>query len=452
MNVSSQALQSILTGIGVRPSRQMGQNFLCDEGVARWITDQLSLRPGDTVIEVGPGTGALTEHLAGRVRRLLLVEKDNRLAGYLAGRFRGNEVEIINRDAVGMDLRPLYPWQPVKLVGNLPYSAGGEIIRTFLSAPTPVSSAVIMLQKEVANRVCSEPGRKSYGVLSLRVQSQWIPRIVRTLGPDLFYPRPEIDSAVVLLEPRPADSLPPYDAALFDRLVRQGFSQRRKQLKNLLPGAGERWPEIIARLGMPGSVRAEELSLPQWITLTNALDPDAPPLVDDTGDDVFDVVDGEDQVTGQARRAEVHERRLLHRAVHLLVFNRKGELFLQKRSHLKDNHPGRWDSSASGHLDSGESYLEAARREMREELDLSDGELKPVAKIPACEETDWEFVQLYRVDLEGKAQMRLAPAEIEIGDFFPLEVIREWSRARPEDFAPAFLRCLGAAARSEVEG
>jgi 16S rRNA (adenine1518-N6/adenine1519-N6)-dimethyltransferase len=129
---------------------------------------------------------------------------------------------------------------------------------------------------------------------------------------------------------------------------------------------------------------------------------------------------------------------LRHRAVHILLFNEKGELFLQKRSRWKDRHPLLWDSSAAGHVEAGEDYDATAIRELEEELGVTT-ELSRVAKLPASEQTGQEFIWLYRGEHNGPFQ--LARSEIEFGEFFPVEIVSEWIKSRPGDFAPGFLEC-----------
>jgi isopentenyl-diphosphate Delta-isomerase len=156
-------------------------------------------------------------------------------------------------------------------------------------------------------------------------------------------------------------------------------------------------------------------------------------------DEVFDVCDECDQVIGQNTRTEVHRLGLMHRAVHVLVFNARGEVFLQKRSMTKDTFPGAWDSSASGHVDSGEDYDACAVRELREELGLSM-ELPPerLFKIEACAETGQEHVWVYRCRCEGP--FCLHPEEIERGEWFSPEQVNEALKTRPSEFASAFVR------------
>jgi isopentenyl-diphosphate delta-isomerase type 1 len=155
-------------------------------------------------------------------------------------------------------------------------------------------------------------------------------------------------------------------------------------------------------------------------------------------EEIFDVVNDRDEVIGRERRSEVHRTGLKHRAVHVLMFNAKGEVFLQRRSMSKDTHPGVWDSSASGHLDCGEEYDTCAVREVREELGY---ELKCVPtrvfKIDACDETGQEFVWIYRCESEGPFQLH--PEEIMDGKWFAAAEVTRWMRERPEDFAPALL-------------
>jgi len=160
-------------------------------------------------------------------------------------------------------------------------------------------------------------------------------------------------------------------------------------------------------------------------------------------EDIFDVVNERDEVVGARPRSEVHARGLLHRAVHILVFNSRGEIFLQKRSMKKDRQPGVWDSSCSGHVDSGETYHQAALRELGEELGLhlpaaqrASPPLEQLFKIDACEETDAEFVWVYRCQNEGPFQLH--PDEIERGGWFAPKKVSSWAAEKPQEFATAF--------------
>jgi isopentenyldiphosphate isomerase len=154
--------------------------------------------------------------------------------------------------------------------------------------------------------------------------------------------------------------------------------------------------------------------------------------------EIFDVVNERDEVLGQQERGEVHRLGLMHRAVHVLVFNAAGQVFLQKRSMTKDRQPGLWDSSASGHVDAGEDYDACAVRELREEIGLQlDAAPKPLFKFAACADTDQEHVWVYRCEAEGP--FRLHPEEIERGGWFASGEVTRWMAEKPGDFAGALL-------------
>jgi 16S rRNA (adenine1518-N6/adenine1519-N6)-dimethyltransferase len=432
------------------PKKSLGQNFLQDEEVSRWIADQLEPDGAGMVVEVGPGQAALTKYLVDRPKKLLLIEKDNELASRLRAQFAfDTKVELWHGDASKFDLRDLFAAGPVKLIGNLPYSMGGEILRHFMTPPTPVSMAVFMLQKEVCLRLAAGRDDNEYGALSLLVQHDWVVEMRRVVGPECFHPRPKVDSAVVRLTPRPAGELAVHDRRLFDRLVRMGFSQRRKQLKNLLPEAPGGWQALMDHLEKSVSVRAEELSLEDWVNLSRFYEGRSGDDQGQGADEMFDVVNERDEVIGQAPRAKVHADGLWHRAVHVFVLNKHGELWLQQRSHLKDKHPLVWDSSAAGHLDAGENFAAAVHRELKEELGI-EAETRKVAKIEASEYTGWEFVELHEARHNGP--MAFAPEEIVTGCFFRVDQVEAWIRARPQDFAPGFLRCFEAWRSAGVAG
>ena len=432
-------IREVLAEHGVAPSKALGQNFLVDENIARWIVAQLDPQPEDCIVEVGPGAGSLTEHVAPLCRKLILVEYDARLAEYQRRRWAGTpHVEVYHADGAVWDPRMLYAEQPVKFLGNLPYSAGGAIMANFLTSPCACSRAVVMLQKELIDRILAGPRDESYGLLSLRIQMDWVGRALKVVPPTAFSPQPKIDSTVMLLTPRDELSLPPFDHRLMDELMRRCFAQRRKQMHKQLPPEPA-WKEVSARLGISPTARPEELSLAEWVALTRAYDPH--PLADmpQKADELFDVVDEQDRVLRQATRAEVHEQGLIHRAVHILVFNKNRDCLLQKRSMLKDRHPGVWDSSAAGHLDAGEDYETAARRELAEELGITDAPLIHLGTLPPSSDTGMEHVSLYAARYDGR--VHFPAAEISAVQPFPAELIDTWLARRPQDFASSFALC-----------
>ncbi len=429
-----------ISGVSVTPRKSLGQNFLQDEEVARWIADQIQPDGVPFLVEIGPGVGALTKHLVGRPQHLLLVEKDTQLAAeQRSAWFDQPSVEIVEADATRIDMRPWYAQGAVRAISNLPYSVGGEILRHLLTPPTPITEAVFMLQKEVCLRLAAPCGSNEYGGLSVLVQQDWDVELLRIVPPEVFIPRPKVDSGVIRLRPRDPAALPVYDRAWFDRLVRMGFGQRRKQLKNLLPEAPNGWAALTEMLGMPPTVRAEELSLPQWVQLARWYEGRQTVDAGQKATEMFDVVDENNQVVQQLPRGEVHSRGLRHRAVHIFVINPRGDIYLQRRSHLKDVAPLKWDSSAAGHLNVGESYADAAVRELHEELGIRVENTTLSAVIPAGEGTDNEFVELRIAHHPGPVKVQ--PEEIHSGTWFPPAVIDDWVKARPEDFAKGFVTC-----------
>lgn len=429
-------IHALLEELEMRPSKSLGQNFLHDQNLAAWIVGQLGLGASDHLVEIGPGLGALSEFAIPQCASATLLEKDGRLAGYLKGRFPQARIE--HTDALEFDVRSLFAKGPVKVLGNLPYYVTTPVLFKFTSEPSPAQLLVFTIQRELAERLSAKPSTKEYGALTLLVQRQWEVKYLRTLPGSVFTPVPKVDSAVIVLTPRPVGDLPDCDGALFSSLVKQGFAQRRKQLRKLLAPRKLDWKQLCEHLHVPETVRAEALSLRQWIDLTNFASPRHQTPAQDVHGEIFDIVDEHDVVTRQATRHEAHTQKLLHRAVHIFVFNRKGELFLQKRSRFKDAHPGRWDSSAAGHVNAGCDYAETASRELEEELGVS-APTELLAKINASERTGHEFVHLFKAQHEGP--FHLPASEIETGGFFPIEVIADWIAARRQDFATGFIEC-----------
>ncbi len=438
MPVKLSEMDDVLRDIRVKPVKSLGQNFLHDQNLAAWIVEQAKLAPDDYVVEIGPGLGALTEHALASGARVLAIEKDARLAKFLRDKIADERLEILHADALDFDVRKLFAQRRIKLIGNLPYYVSSELLFKFTKYPSPITLWLFMLQKELAERLSASAGTKDYGAMTLLIQEHYHVDYLRTVRASVFLPRPDVDSAIVRLTPRAAEELLDHDYELFVQIVRRGFSQRRKQLRKLLRAECPNWMEAATAIGFDPKARAEQLSLEQWIGLTNFVRPIvvAARIIIET--ERFQVVDREDHALGCASRAKVHGDNLRHRAVHILIFNRKGEVYLQKRSRWKDRHPGHWDSSAAGHVNAGEQYDDAARRELQEELGVT-AVMKRVLKLPASQRTGQEFIWLYRARHDGPFQ--LARAEIETGEFFPPKIISAWIEARPEEFAPGFVEC-----------
>jgi len=431
-------IRATLKEIGVSPVKTLGQNFLHDQNLARWIVDQAQVTPADFVVEIGPGLGALTGFLLEKGAHVLAIEKDARLARFLRLRFADERLEIVNTDALKFDPGVLFAHHCVKLIGNLPYNISSPLLLKFIELPSPISLYLFTLQKEMAMRLSASPCTHDYGALTLRVQLHHRVKNLRSVPATVFFPRPDVDSAVVRLEPREPVELPAHDHDLLLKLIRIGFSQRRKQLRKLLREHARDWNTLAYCLNVDPNARAEELSLLQWIALANCIAP--PPCQEgcSTPNERFPVVDENDEIQGYASRSEVHGNNLRHRAVHILVFNQAGDVYLQQRSRWKDRHPLKWDSSAAGHVTAGENYDETARRELKEELGI-DVPLEKIFTFTASPRTDHEFICCYRGVVSGN----LAPnkCEIERGVFFAPTLVDGWASARPDDFAPGFLEC-----------
>jgi 16S rRNA (adenine1518-N6/adenine1519-N6)-dimethyltransferase len=431
-------IMSTLERLGASPRKSLGQNFLHDKNLAKWIVEKLEIQKTDHVIEIGPGLGALTSEIISRGVSATLLEKDKLFSSFLRQKFLSDRVALLEGDALAYDVREAFPRQPAKVIGNLPYYMSTPILFHFTRQPCPFRQLVFTLQKEVADRLVARPRSAAFGSLSVLVQARWHVIKLRVLPPSVFFPPPRVDSAVVLLKPKQPEEVPLCDWVVFERLVKAGFSERRKQVRKALGklSTSEAVGRGLEAAAIHQSARAEEISLEQWLALTNALSP-----LKEHGtnpDEMLQVVDRDDLPTAERNRAQVHKEKLLHRAVHVLVTNRQGEVLLQKRSFRKDQFPRCWDSSASGHVDGGESYDECATRELREELGLV-APVRFLAKIPASEQTGFEFIALYTAS--GNEPLDLDQFEIESASYFPLETIERWIERRPSDFAPGFLEC-----------
>jgi 16S rRNA (adenine1518-N6/adenine1519-N6)-dimethyltransferase len=431
-------IRTTLQDIGVSPVKTLGQNFLHDQNLARWIIDRANLTPDDYVVEIGPGLGALTKLALSKGAHVLAIEKDTRLANFLRERLNYSQLEVINADALDFDPQVLFSHRRVKLLGNLPYNVSSQLVLKFLQYPSPISLSLLMLQKEMALRLSASPRTSDYGTLTLRVQLYHRVEYLRTVRATVFFPQPDVDSAFVRITPRDPLELPARNDDLLMKLIRHGFSQRRKQLQGLLRGYVSDWNVAAASLDFNSKARAEELSLNQWIGLANYIAPAVHTETHAFENELFPVVDKMDRILRQAARSEVHGDNLRHRAVHILIFNERGELYLQQRSRCKDRHPLLWDSSAAGHVMAGEGYDKAAKRELQEELGINVP-LKKVLKLSASPQTGQEFIWLYRGQLRDN--IRPNRSEIESGAFLPPTTINGWIAARPENFAPGFLKC-----------
>lgn len=253
-----------------RPSKALGQNFLIDHGAVRGIVEAAELAPEETVLEIGPGKGVLTAALAEKAGQVIALEFDRHLAEQLTRDFAAvDNVRIIHADALEYPLETLPA--PLKVVANLPYSVATPILFKLLENRHRLSRMVLMFQKEVAERILAEPGGRDYGVLSVMVQAFTRPELEFILPPEAFRPRPKVDSAVVSFEIPSAPRVALADEAVFRRVVKAAFSQRRKTLRNSLKALlGERTEEVLLRVGIDPMRRAETLTLEEFARLSVA--------------------------------------------------------------------------------------------------------------------------------------------------------------------------------------
>ena len=255
--------------------RALGQHFLRDAGVARAIVDLLAPAASDLVVEIGPGEGALTEHLARRAGRVVALEVDRDLIDRL--RRRLTSVEVLEADARTWDYGALA--RPaggrVLVAGNLPYSVGKPILQALVDARTAIDTMAVMLQLEVAERVAALPGSKTYGSLSILTQVYCDVRVALRVPPGAFRPPPKVESAVLQLRPLAEPRVEPAELRRFHAVVRAAFAQRRKTLANAL-AAGLGVSVEVARqaagaAGVDPARRAETLDIKEFAALARRL-------------------------------------------------------------------------------------------------------------------------------------------------------------------------------------
>jgi 16S rRNA (adenine1518-N6/adenine1519-N6)-dimethyltransferase len=269
------------TVAGHTARKRFGQNFLVSPGIIRRIVDAIGPRPGDTIVEIGPGLGAITEPLLERIDHLHVVEIDRDLIARLQSRFPPERLSIHEGDALEFDFGALKGAGPLKIVGNLPYNISSPLLFHLVRFAPLVHDMHFMLQKEVVDRMVAEPGSKDFGRLSVMLQYRYHMERLFIVPPGSFNPPPKVDSAIVRMIPvdysRVRQSGIPRDGAgdtandpaLFARVVTAAFSQRRKMLRNTLREfIGE---ADLAALGITPTARAEDIAVADYVRLANAL-------------------------------------------------------------------------------------------------------------------------------------------------------------------------------------
>lgn len=276
---SPQTIKYIMDKYGFRFSKSLGQNFLIDESIVEQIIDGAEIGPDDVVLEVGPGIGVMTQAMARRAKKVVAIEIDDSLLPVLDETLAEEDnVEVIHGDVLKVDLQKIIDekldGQAPKVVANLPYYVTTPIIMRFLEEQIPVTDIVVMVQKEVADRMVADPGGKIYGALSVVVQYYAEPSKVVKVPRSVFMPQPNVESSVVRLEKRPE---PPVDLKapdLFFKTVRSAFMKRRKTLLNALSSgelavSKEDTKTVLESCGIDPKRRGETLDMNEFAALAN---------------------------------------------------------------------------------------------------------------------------------------------------------------------------------------
>jgi 16S rRNA (adenine1518-N6/adenine1519-N6)-dimethyltransferase len=248
--------------------KALGQHFLHERSVVERILLAIDPQPGERIVEIGPGQGALTFPLLQRHGELTAIEFDRDLLAPLAGAARAHGVlTLVHADVLDVDFTALAAGTPIRLVGNLPYNLSSPILFHALDHAAVVRDMHFMLQKEVVDRMAAAPGSKTYGRLSVMLQAWCRVTALFNVGPGAFRPPPKVDSAVVRLVPRPAAEVGIEDPARFAAIVRDAFGQRRKTLRNALSRLCDE--ATIRAAGIDPGTRAEQLPVADFVRLAN---------------------------------------------------------------------------------------------------------------------------------------------------------------------------------------
>jgi 16S rRNA (adenine1518-N6/adenine1519-N6)-dimethyltransferase len=255
--------------------KELGQNFLADPQAAAMIVNRAGITKQDTVLEIGPGLGALTVHIAKQAARVYAVEKDTRLIPLITGELEqagANNVTLINEDIFKVDIGALAGDGKLLVVGNLPYNISSQVLFRLVENRSVVSRAILMFQKELAQRIVAPPGGRDYGRLSVVMQYCSRVSTVADIGGQLFFPKPEVESRVVAVEFFEKIQFSPDQEAYLFRVIKAAFSKRRKTLKNSLAGAElsintTQAAQALESAGIDPTRRAETLTVDEFIAL-----------------------------------------------------------------------------------------------------------------------------------------------------------------------------------------
>lgn len=265
----------LLSQYGLRANKKLGQNFLINEEVIDEIVQKSEITNEDVVIEIGPGLGSLTKALLGKAKKVVVIELDPNMVDVLKSRFLNDNLEIVFGDVLKVDLNEIIGKETsVKVVANLPYYITTPIIMKLLEERYKFKSITVMVQKEVGERICSEPGTKEYGAITIAVKYYSVPQIIIDVPKENFLPSPEVDSCVIKLDILEAPSVNVKDEDKFFEIVRNGFNHRRKTISNSLSSGNvdkENIINILNKLNINEKLRAENLSIQDFANIANEL-------------------------------------------------------------------------------------------------------------------------------------------------------------------------------------
>ncbi|TAN36996.1 MAG: ribosomal RNA small subunit methyltransferase A [Verrucomicrobia bacterium] len=265
-------VRALLATMDFHPSRVLGQNFLIDANILNILLDAAELTHKDTVLEVGPGLGVLTEGLLNRAGRVVSVEKDGRLFQWLENKFVAfPNLGIIHSDVLDVDLPALLAQGVNKCVANLPYSIASRFLVDLIGAARAPARIVVTVQLEVAERFAAKPGTHDYGLISVLAQLEYEIALHKKISPTCFWPPPEVTSAILLMTRRAAPLVPVPDRAALLALLKLCFSKRRKQLGSILRAETADAEKILAELQIAPTARPENLAPADWARLSNKI-------------------------------------------------------------------------------------------------------------------------------------------------------------------------------------
>ncbi|CAB4654565.1 unannotated protein [freshwater metagenome] len=269
------SIRALLAEHGAAPSRALGQHFLADPNTARRIVRLADLEPGARVLEIGPGVGSLTAALLEADARITALELDRHvlplLNAVLESTGMADRVNVVHGDAMTADLAAISGESPVTCVSNLPYNVATPIVMRLLNEAPNVTRLLVMVQREVGERMAAKVGGREYGAVTVKIAFHGVARMVGTVAPSVFLPPPKVDSALVRIDRHPQSVVDVSSRELLFGIIQTGFAQRRKMLRRaLVPLFGDRTLQLLEAAGIDPAARAETIELQAWAALARA--------------------------------------------------------------------------------------------------------------------------------------------------------------------------------------